>query len=364
MLPPVSEEEWPALDSWWECFTQEQPLIFRANHIKQLDGTLLDRTWVSMDGFWTAFEVDHELLFAASNVRELENTSWEEAWSTIDELWDGYADHQQNELTELRNLMASLHEKWTDGTSLFDADPLMTNWRPESQHEGPLRPSVDEEDWSQWLAHLLRSSTGPFVQALLGTPQRSPAAVRREVVFSDDHSTRRIDILVEYEDMAVSIEVKNGDTNYRKTPETARLIEQNDHRDWSHLLLLQKANRPNLEQTFEHDLQYTEEDRPTIRTPQSAPIDVRYWRDVSRLLRQMLLEEREPNSHWQASAYLFVTLIEQRILELYTFEFISPAIATDFNSSVISDFHRLVVVEPATQIDYLQSLLGENYNHE
>ena len=372
MLPSVSDGDWSVIDSWWGHFRQERRLILAASHVRRMDSIWKTRNWKSVDSLWDAFEADHELLLAEQHIRELGDDSIADGWTAVDDLWDGYADHQQTDLAELQELMAVLSNAWTDGSSQFDADPLSTNWRPESKYEGPLRTNIDEEDWSQWLAHLLRTSTGEFAQAFLGTPNRPPDRVRREVVFFGEQSNRRADILVEYEDTAVSIEVKNGDDHYGKTPHTAGLIERHDDRDWSHILLLQKDRLPRLRQTFEENLDLSEEEAPTIRSDQSADIDVRYWQDVSRVLRRMLLDGSEPDSHWEASAYLFITLIEQRVLEFHSGSFFNLASGSGTNTdtagtdkgSVSKDLHRLVAVEPSAQIDYLRSVLKEDHENE
>jgi len=393
MPPSVPDRDWSVIDSWWGSFRQEEQLVLASTHIRQMDDTWKGRNWESVDSFWMAFEADHEPLFAKQHIRELTDDSKADAWTAVHDLRDSYAEHQQTDLAELHDLMATLSEAWTAGASQFDADPLTTNWRPDSQYEGPLRTSIDEEDWSQWLAHLFRTSTGAFVQAFLGTPDRPPERVRREVVFFGERANRRADILVEYEDTAVSIEVKNGDEHYGKTPHTAGLIERHDDRDWSHVLLLQEDRLPRLRQTFDEDLDLSEEDTPTIRSDQSADIDVRYWQDVSRSLRRMLLDGSEPDSHWEASAYLFITLIEQRLLEFHSRSFVDlttatgssgatdsrpTAVDTDPTSDagtitdttgadkrpVATNLHRLVAVEPSAQIDYLRSVLQEDHEHE
>lgn len=43
----------------------------------------------------------------------------------------------------------------------------------------------------------------------------------------------------------------------------------------------------------------------------------------------MLVDRCEGDSHWEASAYLFVTLIEQRVLEFHSFDFVDPTVDTD-----------------------------------
>lgn len=389
----VSDGDWKDVDSWWGCFSENERFMFAAPHTRAIDETWKERNWGSVDTLWEAFEADRDLLLADRRVRTLQDEGNCEAWDTVDEFWEGYAADQREDIAELRRLVKALGEAWRDGSSQFNSDPLTTNWRPESKYEGPLRTTSDEEDWSQWLAHLLRTSSGAFAHELLGTPDRSPVTVRREVVFFGERSNRRADILVEYEDVAVSIEVKNGDEHYGKTPHTAGLIERHDDRDWSHILLLQKRKLPRLQQTFGDELDLSDEDNPTIRSDQSGNIEVRFWQDVSRSLRWMLLDGCEPNSHWEASAYLFITLIEQRLLGFHSSSFVDPTTTTESTNSAdvrqagsttdptpnlerggdtgvvddgvgAMDLHRLVAADLDSQVAYLRAVLNEDSTHE
>jgi hypothetical protein len=364
MSPPVPVDDWPAIDSWWGNFRQDQPLVLAPPSISEMPDVVRVGDWNTVDPLWDAFEEDRELRFAEQHVWELSDDVEQDGWETVDDFWASYGGQQQDHLLELQELMADLREEWTAGASPFDEDPLTTNWRSESQYEGPLRATINEEDWSQWLAHLLRTSSGPFAHELLGTPDRPPANVRREVVFFGSDSQRRVDVLVEYEALGVSIEVKQGDEHYEKTPETAGLVERNDRRDWSHVLLLQKDKLPRLQQAFGDEFDRSKEGPPTIRSDHFPDVDVRYWRDVSRVLRRMLLDGREPSSHWEASAYLFITLVEQRVLGLHSFSFVNPATAASSDTAPATDIHRLVVAEPDVQIDYLRALLEEDDNNE
>lgn len=363
MPPSGSGEEWAAIDDWWERFARNRHFLLADSDVNRLEAGSEARNWECVDDLWNAFEANTELALSARHVRDLGDGATN-AWTGVDGFWEGRGDRRRRGLSELRKLLRALDTVWADGASRFDADPLTANWHPESEYEGPLRTSVDEEDWSQWLAHLLRSSAGPFVRALFEVPDRSPDAVRREVVFSNERSTRRIDVLVEYEDTAVSIEVKNGDTNFEKTPETAGFIERGDKRDWSHVLLVRKSDLPNLRRTFGADLYRSGESRLAIRSKRSTDIDVRYWRDVSRSLRRTLLAGRESDSHWEASAYLFITLVEQRVLELRSAAFTDPAGATAPETMAPDGLHRLAVAEPEAAIEYVRSVLPEDYDHE
>lgn len=386
MSPSVSDESWLTIDDWWGSFKRNRPLILEPPHIRELETTQMEWRWGEIDNLWETFEGDHEIIFTGEQTRALDNHWKEAAWGEVDDFWDSYIQEQWTEIAELQVLLSSLDDVWSDGASSFNDDPLAANSRPEGRFEGPLRPSADEEDWSQWLAHLLRTSNGAFVRDFLGSPNRPPDSVRREVVFFDEESNRRVDILVEYEETAVSIEVKKGDKHYGKTPHTAYLTERHDPRTWSHILLLQKDNLPWLRYSFDGRLDDTEEHNLTIRSEQYPDIEVRYWQDVSRSLRRILVNGGEPDSHWEASAYLFITLIEQRLLGFRSQPFPGPNPATNASNTVTGDTGSesgktadtpgseafasktellpLVTSDPAAQIEYLQSVLREDYDHE
>ncbi|WP_435317937.1 hypothetical protein [Haloarchaeobius sp. TZWSO28] len=362
MPPGASADDWPDIEEWWGSYEATQAFRFVPAHQRALASTAEIGDWDAIDGLWEGFETNHEPI-STLELWALPDRSAADAWSTVDTFWEGYAAEQRPELRRLQNLLATVREHWSEGASVFDEDPLSANWHPSSAYEGPLRATINEEDWSQWLAHLLRTSTGPFVESLFGLPSRPPETVRREVVFTDGEATRRIDILVEYPDTAVSVEVKNGDTNYGKTPETARLIEQEGTGEWTHVLLLKETNRPKVRHVFGDELVTDEQTRATIQSEEGPPVDVHHWQDISRTLRLMLTRGLEPDTHWQTSAYLFITLIEQRILKLHSVEFIDSGTA-DADAPAARDLHRLVALDPERQIEYLESVLAEDTTHE
>jgi hypothetical protein len=173
-----------------------------------------------------------------------------------------------------------------------------------------------------------------------------------------------VDILVEYAGTAVSIEVKTGDEHYGKTPHTAELVERHDDRDWSHVLLIQRSKHSQLQYTFGDELEQPIDERPVIRAGDSPEVTVQFWEDVSRVLRQLLIEGRESNSHWQASAYLFVTLIEQRLLGFHPVSDLRTAEAGTDGRVAGTDLHQLAAVDPTAQIKYLRRVLTEEDTYE
>jgi hypothetical protein len=143
-----------------------------------------------------------------------------------------------------------------------------------------------------------------------------PTSVQREVHLPNaDGPSRYPDILLFFDDRALSIEVKKNDEHYEKTSHTAGLLERQYSTDWTHVLLLPRYKERVLEETFGDDLVDDESDGLYIDSSESAPIDVVYWEEVSLALRSVLRHGGSPDSHWEASAYPFCTLIEQKILQ-------------------------------------------------
>lgn len=287
-------------------------------------------------------------------------TELDSQWQPIDVWWNRYVEEQEDGLIELQNIIDELNSRWAASECLFDRDPLVEDWTETSPRAGPLRTN-QEENWSQWLAHLVRSSGGDFSRELFGTQfGLGPERVRCERAYHDDElHDRRVDILAEFVDRGVSIEVKIGDEHYRKTPQTAYLTECHHRRnlDWTHTLLLPESKQASLQATFGARMD-ADGVRPRITAtgPREVDVTVVYWQEVSRALRRTLLDDFEGSAHWEASAYLFVTLIEEKILRFYAY----PSVKTYLASSLgISDISRIQSIDPEDQITYLTTVLEE-----
>lgn len=171
----------------------------------------------------------------------------------------------------------------------------------------PLRLSR-EEDWSDWLAHLLETSaSGRFAARLLG---RSPSALansehwkiasaKREVVAAE----HRADILVHFrDDSRCHVEVKIWDLALAKIVPTAKALRvvhggtfRND------FLLIPKQHRrywDELTAASSSDLSY---------------IQAITWHDVVLALRSSVLETAE-GVDWRVWSAAYIGAIEQRIL--------------------------------------------------
>lgn len=285
-------------------------------------------------------------------------------WNAVDQWWSDYARDQESGLIELYNLLEKLNQTWEQSDCRFDQDPLVGDWTETSPQAGPLRTN-QEENWSQWLAHLIRDSTGEYAALLFG-PQfdRMPTRVRCERAYHDEElHDRRVDILAEFGGRGITIEVKIGDEHYAKTPQTAYLTEKHHRRDleWTHYLLLPETKHGELAGVFDDRLDVVEGRRPTISASgmQECDVTVLYWSEVAQTLRETLLANSESALHWCASAYLFTTLIEEQILQFYALPSLQEYRQTSLG---VSDIERLQSIEPDDQIEYLDGLL-EATNH-
>lgn len=199
-------------------------------------------------------------------------------------------------------VLNSLLEKWNLHLKDLGGDPTRFNW----DTFRPLRLSR-EEDWSDWLAHLLfTSNTGEFAHWLLQIPQHKvsdralPRTVEREV----SHKGVRADLIVEWRNNHFShIEVKIGDENLEKTYETSeKLMEkygiQKDR--WTNFILL----LPNQRIAW---------DNITHLNNSTTKIKSITWIDICIALRRSLLCDEEIK--WKVWAYSFLGAVEQLLIE-------------------------------------------------
>ena len=160
--------------------------------------------------------------------------------------------HEWNLFNNLVNKFRNISEKkyedllkalkqWDDLLAEYGHDPTRYNWT----NFRPLRLSR-EEDWSDWLAHLIHSSkTGCFSALLFGDILKSeltfsnPIFVKRE----DIQQGYRADIIIQWSNKSFThIEVKTGDMNLAKTHETGKMLQEKynvDQGNWSDFILLQ-----------------------------------------------------------------------------------------------------------------------------
>lgn len=192
--------------------------------------------------------------------------------------------------------------QWNERLAAFGGDPSRGDW----SRFRPLR-TEREEDWSDWLQHLVATATtATLLRHLVGEAiEGVPLSVEREVIAG----RRRADLVVRWtNDLRVHVEVKVGDRNFSKTDDTAHALEQGAG-TWKHVLLVPpedvNAARDQLS--------------PTSR------VVVRTWHDVAIGLRVALLDGRE-NMSWLVWARTLCGSIEQKLLGL-------PCTAEDYKGS-------------------------------
>lgn len=197
--------------------------------------------------------------------------------------------------------LAKLADGWDNKLADLGGDPARADW----YRFRPLRLSR-EEDWSDWLAHLLETSkSGRFSARLFAGALDEPLRWRvkhadREVV-AEDH---RADIVVHFAagDWA-HVEVKAGDLSLAKTPGTglalARTVSGTKRGDF---LLLPEA-----------DVRWWNGEQGSLGSS-AAKIQVLTWHDTARALRRSALEATHETVNWRVWAITFAGAVEQRLL--------------------------------------------------
>ncbi|GEM_PF-1175571 len=204
----------------------------------------------------------------------------------------------------LNTLLAALEDS-NHRLGNLGRDPAFGDWT----RFRPLRLSR-EEDWSDWLAHMIETSSGIFNRNLFerGCPEiqdLSYPQVWREVITAKGF---RADILVEWKcGHRTHIEVKIDDPGLSKTPGTALALRENfpdsPSESWSDLILLRQEN---LETWLA--LQATGLERESV-----LKINHITWRDVLLSLRKSFYNQEE-SPGWRSFALAYCGCIEQKIL--------------------------------------------------
>lgn len=190
---------------------------------------------------------------------------------------------------------------WDERLTDIDGDPSRVDWT----NFRPLRLSR-EEDWSDWLAHLvLTAGSGRFAARLLTGEARD---VERWRVLEVDREVStpagyRADIVFRFREGSwAHVEVKIGDLDLEKTFSTTdalRGVEQGELRG-EYVLILAS------------DVGYWNAVKSKIGGRADA-IGTITWNDVAAALRAELLE-RDESTRWRVWAATFLGAIEQRLL--------------------------------------------------
>ena len=219
-------------------------------------------------------------------------------WDSADEMWDAL----QKAATQIQERLENALARWDTKLAQLGGDPSRREW----QDFHPLRPRR-EEDWSDWLAHLLATSkSGQLGYKLFGQIVDSKGQgdfsypeVEREVVVGK----RRADIvLVTRDRVVVHVEVKIRDDQFEKTAETGALVADAYPGTKSRNVLL-APEAPKEGKLF--DERYTGEEIKTI-----------VWGQVASSIRAVLAgaDSDAEEISWRVWAWSFVGCIEQKIL--------------------------------------------------
>ena len=192
-----------------------------------------------------------------------------------------------------------LLDKWNIILKDLGKDPTLQNWNKFR----PLRLSR-EEDWVDWLAFLIdTSTTGTFAKELLQIKDirnyKNPGKVLRE----DISKGYRADLIIQWKNKNYThIEVKIGDPNLRKTFPASEVLKKkynvNDSK-WTNYILLLSSQLP------EWDYIAETIDSDTI-------IDSITWENVCISLRRALLSNE--STPWKVWAYTYLGAVEQLLI--------------------------------------------------
>lgn len=217
--------------------------------------------------------------------------------------WDFFNDweislskYKQLRIDKLNNILST----WNDKLNFIGADTYkidFINFRP-------LRLSR-EEDWSDWLAHLIATSeTGYLSKHLLKlnkfdeTHYVTPYC-EREILYEGYRS----DIIIRWiNGNFTHIEVKIGDMGLEKTYDTALKMRKKygASNNWYDFILL-------LETQVENWLNINND---------STPISYITWHEVALQIRKSLIHSEE-SVFWKVWAFTFLGAIEQLLLGFY-----------------------------------------------
>jgi len=197
---------------------------------------------------------------------------------------------------------AAIVAAWDERLRDYGGDPCHRDW----DKFRPLRLER-EEDWSDWLAHLLENSrTGKLAweifQNAIETKQADLAEPEVQREFSTPDGTRRADLLIEWKNGLVThIEVKIWDENFEKTFETAKKLRLKLPK-LTNFILIPKESLPKWRDIEGKQAQDS-----------AVTISTITWNNVAVALRKDLWVGKEDIS-WMAWAYSFFGAIEQKLL--------------------------------------------------
>jgi hypothetical protein len=224
------------------------------------------------------------------------------SWSAI----DGFLAEAEIILIDLRERLRRLLSYWDSALAPLGGDPCRADWT----RFRPLRLGR-EEDWSDWLAHLLETQRGSLAAELFGKDGEIVLGCKREDPTNDRE--RRVDLIMKWgSEKSTQVEVKVRDRNYEKTFDTAGRLERERGGSWTHFILLPESDLAAWLSVAK--LQ-----------PEGSPrVVAKTWTDVAISLRRVL-QKGCGDLRWQAWGYGFCGAVEQTLLR-------QKAVETDLDS--------------------------------
>lgn len=358
MSGETGTRQWPSIDQWWSTYSETESVICLTPIATALNPKRVEVVPKEIDTWWEAY-TNTEVVRSTYGDR-IDDLSLEEEWTELGTWWDAYKETRSDDIAELDQILTESNALWDRRNGLFNADPLSADLDQSTRGSQPLNPGKEEE-WSDWLAKLLRGDSGEFHRELFGEIfETSPRRVEREAYFPNPSGKDRYaDILSLHDSEKISIEVKIGDTNFKKTTDTTALIEDQHYGEWRHYLLLPEQDLWAVRESFDVDVTASNGERATIPSEESEEVGILYWSDVSRALRSVLVGENTQTPHWSASAYLFCARIEQDRLG-FTPQPIVDQIGTE--AGKVQSFRSVSVLigDIEEQIEYLTAFMEVN----
>ena len=215
------------------------------------------------------------------------------SWDIFDEFVEDY----KSFISERYEVLDKLLKNWNDRLKDLNGDSTYHNW----SKFRPLRLSR-EEDWSDWLAHLIETSkTGDFCRFLFKLDNISDFSESKEVHRELSSDNYRADIIIEWKNDCYShVEVKINDKNLSKTYKTRQEMMKKfeaEETKWTDFILLLPDGLSLWEASEE-------------ASNKIIPLS---WEDVAIALRQALLGKE--TIVWKVWSWSFLGAIEQRLIK-------------------------------------------------
>lgn len=219
-----------------------------------------------------------------------------DSWAVFDEFEEDY----KSIISERYEVIDQLLKNWNDRLKDLNGDSTYHNW----SEFRPLRLNR-EEDWSDWLAHLIKTSkTGDFCRFLFKLDNISDFSEPKEVHREFSYNNYRADIIIEWKNNCYShVEVKVGDENYSKTYKTGQEMMnyfKAEETKWTDFILLLPGQLSSWEVSKEKE-------------EASNKIISLSWEDVAIALRQALLGKE--TIVWKIWSWSFLGAIEEILIE-------------------------------------------------